>query len=49
MEKIKLDNFSNEYPWRDFPEYASLSKSEVAPFSRTRLCVSEIPDSHKCG
>ena len=27
MEKIKLDNFFNEYAGRDFPEYESLSKN----------------------
>ena len=35
MEKIKLDNFSNEYPGRDFPEYASLSKSACSDIAQS--------------
>lgn len=35
MEKIKLDNFSNEYLGRDFPEYASLSKSACADIAQS--------------
>lgn len=35
MEKIKLDNFSNEYPGRDFPEYVSLSKSACSDIAQS--------------
>jgi hypothetical protein len=34
MEKIKLDNFSNAYPGRKFPEYVSLSKSACADIAQ---------------
>jgi len=35
MEKIKLDNFSNEYPDRDFPEYVSLSKNACSDIAQS--------------
>lgn len=35
MEKIKIDNFSNEYPGRNFPEYMSLSKSACSDIAQS--------------
>lgn len=47
MEKIKIDNFSNEYPGRDFPEYVSLSKSAcsaIAQAFREKFALANATD-----
>lgn len=47
MEQIKLDNFSNEYPGRDFPKYTSLSKSacsDIAQSIREKFALENATD-----
>jgi len=47
MEQIKLDNFFNEYPGRQFPEYVSLSKSactEIAQSIQKRFSLENVTD-----
>lgn len=47
MEKIKHDNFSNEYPGHDFPEYMSLSKSAcsvIAQSIQEKFALANVTD-----
>ena len=47
MEQIKLDNFSNEHPGRQFPEYVSLSESactEIVQSIRKRFALENATD-----
>jgi len=47
MEKIKIDNFSNEYPGRNFPEYMSLSKSACSAIAQSiheKLALENVTD-----
>jgi hypothetical protein len=47
MEKIKLDNFSGEYPGRGFPEYVSLSKSacsDIAQSIQNSFALTNVTD-----
>jgi hypothetical protein len=47
MEKIKLDNFFNENPGREFPEYVSLSKidcDEIAQSIQEKFSLKDATD-----